>query len=400
MKQIFLILISLFCVSLKSRAGDWLDTPLSYIPGDSISVWSYDGRDIRWRALTYAPDEWRERLAESMTGSMTQQITPRLLDARKEILSLWQEMTPHFNIVGGGDDPFRESQVVPAIAGLNLASTLYLLTSDGRYMDYIERAYFNALGRIFYSQTDSTINIHDRISIAAAFMKFPQYLYAVDKENSTIYINLYINATAHFNIAGEHFMLDQITHMPQDGGVRFRFTGLRQPMRLRLRLRIPDWIRGGQLGHMPYRFTNRLLPTLKVYINGREPDSLIPDSLGYLTIDRIWRNGDETYLTLPLTPQYVRYCSDKGGEILHSKVALQCGPLVEVVTTPTTIPYVSVHDTLTIADDNSTGNPNINGYTYRLNTNSTQGHQATKIPFTASPYIDGVTGSLWLTERH
>jgi DUF1680 family protein len=94
---------------------------------------------------------------------------------------------------------------------------------------------------------------------------------------------------------------------PWGGAIRIRVEPER-PMRLALKLRVPDWAEAG----------------MQVEIGGKPVVATV--ERGYLTLDRRWEPGDEVTLHLPMVPRrtfaHPAVAADAG------RVALERGPLV------------------------------------------------------------------------
>lgn len=378
--------LAALCVVLPVRA-QWLDRPLRYMPADSVMTWTYGGADFRQLAATAEPD----------TRMVTFGISPGVWQMRDTLAAQWCEMAAQLNVAGGGDDELRASQGIPAAVSTSLAACLYLMTADAAYFDFMERAIFNAT---LHTLTDSTLAIGcpDRRAAAEVLMAAPALMYAATPNRSDLYVNLYTNATAVMSAGGQTFTFDQITNMPDEGEVKFRFTQLKDSLPLRVHLRMPGWaVRRPSPKGTPYIYIGNAPATPKIFVNGHELDDVKPDASGYVTIDREWRSQDEIFISFDLSPQFLRR-TDAGGKALRGQLALQCGPLLYAVTTAHEGCYFSANSLPEVLMGGSAGGSNaLRGTAYRY-VGTPQDAEAPRVPFTAMPYREVQQGSVWLTE--
>lgn len=376
-----------FCATATAQT-QWLDRPLRYASADSVMTWTYGGADFRQLAVT----------AEPSTRMAVFGVTKEMRNMRDAMAAEWGEMVRRLNVAGGGDDELRAPQGVPAAVSTSMAATLYLMTGDAGYMEHVERALYNAT---LHALTDSTATIggDDRRAAAEVLMAAPGLIYATTPERNDLFVNLYTNATAVLHMGGQTFTFDQITDMPDDGQVKFRFTQLRGAMPLRVHLRIPDWAvrRTSARPGTPYIYIGHAPMAPQIYVNGHELDSAKPDSAGYMTIDREWRTGDEIFIAFDLSPQYLRR-TDAQGRALRGQLALQCGPLLYAVTTDLDGCYFSANTLPQVRPGESAGGSNaLSGYAFR-HAGTPQDAEAPRVPYVALPYREVQQGSVWVTE--
>lgn len=370
----------------------WLAEPLQYISPDSVYTWAYAGNNFRQTAL----------LAEPQTAAMRFAAGSNVVAARDELLKQWQTLSAEFNIVGGGDNPLSDPQGIPSAIGTSLAAHLFLLTGEAGYVHFLERTVFNAAGRTLADTTLQAGNA-DRRSAAEVFMAVPSMIYATTPRRNELYVNLYTNATSTLHLGGQTFTFDQITNMPEDGSVKFRFSNLQHELPLKVHLRLPDWAvypteRTTEV-NMPYAFVDKAPKGLQVFVNGHEVDSVKPDAQGYLCIDRTWQNHDEIYIEFPFTPRFLRRTLPNG-TAQRGELALQFGPQVYVVTpAPAADTYFSVNALPTLStESDEQGNLLLKGYGFSSNKSTPQDAEAARMPYVASPYVSGYKGAVWLPE--
>ncbi|NJM41231.1 MAG: glycoside hydrolase family 127 protein [Anaerolineae bacterium] len=121
-----------------------------------------------------------------------------------------------------------------------------------------------------------------------------------------VWVHLYGQNQAEFQISDFRFQINQVTHYPWDGKVRFEL-GMAKPHKFALHLRVPGWCN---------RFTCK--------VNGSVIKATPKN--GYLAINRAWKNGDVVEFTMAMPVQAV-YAHPSVRQ-LQGRVALQRGPLV------------------------------------------------------------------------
>lgn len=385
MKHLLLFpLLALFSLSAAGNRYPWLHKPLKYVPADSVQVWAYDGMDLRQMAMSCCP---RPRIAKDFG-------TADYTDKRDKLAEAWEMFLPQLNIVGGGDDEFEDTQGYPAAFVFSNAVPLWRLTGQATLADYMERAVYNAAMRIANTPVRQR-DKDDAEAAAAILLLTPGLVYATSEDENDFYVNLYTNCTSRLSLRGERFMLDQITRMPAAGSVKLRLSRLHKPLRFRLHLRLPDWAvwRGGT--GFPYKYAGAQPATPVVMVNGRSVEEVRPDGQGYIVIERDWQRGDEVFIKFALEPLYLRRAESRSGEGLRGAVALQCGPLVYVITTPTENRYFSINAQAVLTDSvNDKGHRILRGTMFGTD-ETPQDAAAPSLPFFAEPYADGVSGSMW-----
>jgi len=376
-------------------SAQWLKEPLQWLPADSVRLWNYDGQDVCQAALRRVPPQLLQRLSESVNQNLT--LGKDVRKQREAILKAWKTLTPHLNVVGGGDDEMKDAQTVPAAYALSTALPLFQLTADATYFDYIERAFYNALMRTLYLPATAQ-NASETLLAALLITRLPSYLYATDKQGYTLYLNLFTNATARIPLQGQSVSLDQITDMPDRGEVKFRLTQLARPLRLRILLRLPDWATGRRTAGMPFGYIKAPAERVEVRVNGHEVETTDGEVGGYLTIDRTWQNGDEIFVRFPLETLFLRPFNPSNNATWRGKVALQRGPLVYQFATPVDSCYFSTNAPNIAVDSLSAkGHLTLRGTVYRY-ANAPQDAAAPAHTFCAVPYLEAEAGILWCEE--
>jgi DUF1680 family protein len=202
------------------------------------------------------------------------------------------------------------------VAGVSLAGDTFFypnpLESDGRYA-------FNRGARTRQPWFDCSCC---PTNLARFIPAIPDYLYAVQKD--VLYVNLFVDSEATFELGGGAVALTQKTSYPWDGAIAIRIAPDR-PRAFEVRLRIPGWAQGRPVPSDLYRYAGG--PSGAAYslrVNGAPVAATV--TKGYAAIARTWSPGDTIILDLPMPVRRVladgRVAEDRG------KVALERGPLV------------------------------------------------------------------------
>jgi len=201
---------------------------------------------------------------------------------------------------------------------MKLTRHLFGWSPDARLMDYYERTLLNhRLGTI--NPEDGTMMYY--LPLASGYWKTfgkpfdslwcctgtgsEEYAKLTDTiyfhDVDTLYVNLYIDSQLEWPEKG--MSIRQETRFPEEEGSTITISA-RNPLPLRINLRIPYWVKGGA-----------------VKINGTTlPAFASPTS--YLTLNRIWRSGDKIELNLPMELHIDRMPDDETIQ------AVMYGPLV------------------------------------------------------------------------
>jgi len=201
---------------------------------------------------------------------------------------------------------------------MKLTRHLFGWSADARYMDYYERALFNhRLGTI--NPEDGTMMYY--LPLASGYWKTfgkpfdslwcctgtgsEEYAKLTDTiyfhDDDSLYVNLYIDSDLEWPEKG--IRLRQETRFPEQQSTTLTITS-KNPATLSIQLRIPYWAQGGS-----------------VKINGGTlPAFGSPSS--YLSLNRVWKNGDKIELSLPMALHVDRMPDDE------SVQAVMYGPLV------------------------------------------------------------------------
>ena len=179
---------------------------------------------------------------------------------------------------------------------MKLTRHLFGWSADARLMDHYERTLFNhRLGTI--NPEDGTMMYY--LPLASGYWKTfgkpmdafwcctgtgsEEYAKLGDTiyfhDDGSLYVNLYIDSQLEWPEKGLQFK--QETRIPEDQGTKITVSA-KTPVQLTLNLRIPYWVQGGS-----------------VKVNGTAlPAFASPSS--YLTVNRVWKTGDQVELSLPM----------------------------------------------------------------------------------------------------
>ncbi len=200
---------------------------------------------------------------------------------------------------------------------------LALLYGDALFADVVERALYNGVlagvsqdGRLFFyvNPLESRGNHHRRPwfgtaccppNVARTLAALGGYAYALSDD--ALWVNLFIQGSATFRIAGEKVTMIVSTGYPWEGRVIFRPQPAK-PAVFGLRLRIPGWCSGAT-----------------VTVNGARVENP-PVERGYVVLTRRWQQGDAVELDLPMP--VVRITANPNVRPNQGLTALQRGPIV------------------------------------------------------------------------
>ena len=258
----------------------------------------------------------------------------------KALEILWNDVTAKQMYVTGGIGPaaknegFTDYYDLPndtayaetcASVGLVFwASRMLGRQPDRRYADILEQALYNGAlsglsadgSRFFYENPLESHGDHHRWTwhrcpccppnIARLVASIGTYMYGV--ADNSIAVHLYGESVARLEVAGTPVTVTQNTDYPWDGAVRITLD-VPKPTRFTLSLRIPSWCKAP-----------------KVSVGGEPIPVDVADSLGYLNIEREWRDGDTVALALPMLVSTLRAHPKVRQDI--GRVALLRGPLI------------------------------------------------------------------------
>ncbi len=267
--------------------------------------------------------------------------------------TLWNDLTTHQMYITGGLGPAHSvegftfaydlpnetayAETCASIALAFWAHRMFHIDPNGHYIDVMERALYNTVlsgvsyegDHFFYANPLTSypyINPHEHFSgitsdkhyrrqewffcpccppnVARIVASIGAYFYSTTAER--LYVHLYNQNTADFELGGSAVRLEQQTNYPWDAEIRLSVQ-VENPVDFELALRIPGWCRD-------YSLT----------VNG-EAQSVSAEN-GYVVIARQWKNGDAVVLVLDMPVDRIVPHPEIRQDAGH--IALQRGPIV------------------------------------------------------------------------
>jgi uncharacterized protein len=229
------------------------------------------------------------------------------------------------------------SETCSAISLVYWAQRMFILDTESRYIDAMERALYNCIlsgvsyeGSHFfqcnpleaypnispYSRLDElSFTTHHRRqewfevsccppNLARLVASVGNYFYSTTPQ--CLYVQLYNQNRTEVSVGGSVVQIEQQTHYPWDGEIQLSLT-MQQPTQFELALRVPGWCRDFQL-----------------VVNGVEASTSL--ERGYVVIDREWQTGDKVRLSLAMPIE--RMIANPNIREDAGCVAIQRGPIV------------------------------------------------------------------------
>ncbi len=220
---------------------------------------------------------------------------------------------------------------------------LHLMTGEGKYLDIMERTLLNNVlsslsqdGKRHYYTNPLSHNGHQRwewpghdcaccpSNLVRIIASIGGYIYT--HQADAIQVNLYLPNEAAIALPGNTVRLTQATRYPWKGDIRITVQP-EESGKFALRLRIPGWAQNMPMPGNLYRYLDVHDESIELAVNGAPVTAGI--EMGYVTLERTWRDGDIVDLKLPMPIRRV---------IAHPKaaantglVALERGPIVYCV---------------------------------------------------------------------
>lgn len=238
------------------------------------------------------------------------------------------------------------NETCAAIASVLWNQRLFLLTGDSKYYDVIERTLYNGLlagisldGKNFFYPNPTESDGQYKFNMGSAtrqpwfdcsccptnMVRFlpsiPGFIYAVKKDS--VYVNLFVSNNAHVFIDGEKIGLTQQADNPWNGKMRISISPEKEKS-FTVKLRIPGWARDKAIHGDLYSYVDGNGGKIVVRVNGKEEQ--ITMNSGYAEISRVWRQGDNVELVVPMVIHQVAAHAKAKDD--SSKVAFEYGPFV------------------------------------------------------------------------
>lgn len=273
-----------------------------------------------------------------------------LLEASRRF---WDDLTRHQMYITGGLGPAHanegftfaydlpnETAYAETCASCALvfwAQRMFHLDPHGRYIDVMERALYNGVmsgvsyegEHFFYANPLASyphVNPFEHWSgiqtaehyrrsewffcaccppnLARLVANIGEYFYSTSAD--TLYVNLYNDNQAQFNLSGSDIQVTQTTNYPWDGEINLTFR-VDAPAHFNLALRIPEWC-----------------ADFNVTVNGASTEASLES--GYAHLARTWATGDEVKLALAMPVE--RIAANPHVRQDAGCIALQRGPVV------------------------------------------------------------------------
>lgn len=180
---------------------------------------------------------------------------------------------------------------------LKLTENLFHMNPSARYMDYYERTLFNHIlstqhpvqgGYVYFTparprhyRVYSSPNEGMWCCVGSGMenhSKYNQFIYT--HRSDSLFVNLYV--PSELNWANKKVRIRQETNFPFKEDVAIKITEGKS--RFTLMIRYPFWVKEG---------------ALKITVNGK-PFVYTAKPSSYVAVDRIWKNGDEIRIILPM----------------------------------------------------------------------------------------------------
>jgi len=238
------------------------------------------------------------------------------------------------------------AETCAAIGSIFWNYRMFLLHGDAKYIDILEKTLYNGMlsgvgldGKsFFYTNAMQVRNgfSHPDLeksrsgwftcsccptNIIRLMPSVPGYIYAW--KGDSVYVNLYMTSEVRFQTNHQPIQLTQQTGYPWDGKVQIKIKkGSSGPMSFLLR--IPGWVRNEAIPGNLYKFQDSGSQKVTISINGTPIAFLLEK--GYAVINRLWKDGDEIELEMPMNVQKVE--ADPLLREDSGKLALQRGPIL------------------------------------------------------------------------
>lgn len=217
-----------------------------------------------------------------------------------------------------------------------------LLEGQSQYIDVLERSLYNAAldglsltgDRFFYGNPLASSGQHFRkewfgtaccpSNISRLVASVGDYIYA--KNESGIWVNLFIANETEFNLSGEKVGIEMKTNFPWEGKVELVVNPITSK-RFTVNLRIPGWIQENPVPGKLYSFLQEENTNFTLLVNGEK--ATFRQENGYALLDREWKKGDRITYELPLE---IRQLQSRPEVLANTdRIAIQRGPLVYCV---------------------------------------------------------------------
>jgi len=159
-------------------------------------------------------------------------------------------------------------------------------------------------------------------SVARFIPSIPRYVYA-QKDDNTLFVNLFISSSTTVSIMGKTLTLTQETQYPWEGAIKLKIN-LDESGTFTIAIRIPGWTQNKPVPSDLYRYLNYNDEIITLQVN----DEVVKMDIkkGYVHLDRTWNDGDVITLEMPMPIR--RVIAHDRVKNNNGKVALERGPIV------------------------------------------------------------------------
>lgn len=238
------------------------------------------------------------------------------------------------------------NETCAAIANVYWNHRMFLLHGESKYIDILEKSLYNGLisgvgmdGKSFFYTNAMEIKktfTHPDIELERAgwfpcsccptnitrlIPSVPGYAYA--QQNSTIYVNLFMNGQASFTMNKKAVDIIQTNNYPWNGNLKLEIN-TKSANAFTLLIRIPGWATNEAMPSNLYTFQSQSQAQATIKINGK-PVAFTVDK-GYAVLSKTWKKGDVIEVALPMEVRRVVANQKIGDDV--GKVAIQYGPLL------------------------------------------------------------------------
>jgi uncharacterized protein len=235
------------------------------------------------------------------------------------------------------------SETCAALMFITLNHRMFMATGDSQYIDVMERCmYNNAIdgvavtgNRFFYvnrlaSAGDGRDVRWERASLECCppnlvrfLASMPSFIYAQD-QNGAIYVNLYVSSDTSFTVNSKEIGLSLLSELPWEGKSSITVSTT-SDVNAVVRLRVPGWTRNRPAPGGLYTYVDRTDAEATVAVNGQRV-SAVPDRTGYVSLDRLWKNGD--VISVDFAVRVRRVSADRRVTHTRGRMAVERGPIV------------------------------------------------------------------------
>jgi uncharacterized protein len=145
-----------------------------------------------------------------------------------------------------------------------------------------------------------------------------------------VYVNLYVSSETSIDLGGRTLTLNTQSEMPWGGSTTIT-TSTAGDVKASMKLRVPGWARNQPVPGGLYSYANKSAGQTTITVNGRAVPSIV-DKSGYVSIDRVWQNGDAVHIAFPMDPR--RVVADERVKETRGRVAIERGPVVYCAEAP------------------------------------------------------------------